>query len=201
MPVFSLILLACAWALYFALHSILASNSFKEQVKQWSTGVYHWYRLGYSFIAGAGFLAVMLFAAFIPSENVFAPFGWMRYAGLIVAAWGVIVCRLAFRHYSLGTFLGTSDKQDEDESLVTTGILSRVRHPLYSGLILISLGYWIYLPSWTNLVTVACWWLYLPVGIWLEEKKLIARFGQEYIEYKKRVPALAPSLLKLFKKD
>lgn len=201
MPLDSLILLAALWALYFGFHSLLATDGIKVRVKQSSPALYRWYRLVYNLFAGAGFLAILLYGGFIGSDPVFVPPGWLRYAGLMVAAWGVIICRISFKNYSLATFIGLSDQKDEDEALVTTGILSYVRHPLYSGLILISLGYWLYLPNWTNLVTVASWWLYLPLGIWLEEKKLVKRHGMAYAEYKKRVPALVPSPRRILKGD
>ena len=36
--------------------------------------------------------------------------------------------------------------------------------------------------------------VYLPIGIRLEEHKLIAQFGEEYRRYRREVPALFPKL-------
>ncbi|MFT6214861.1 MAG: protein-S-isoprenylcysteine O-methyltransferase Ste14 [Roseivirga sp.] len=36
--------------------------------------------------------------------------------------------------------------------------------------------------------------IYLPIGIYLEEKKLIQTYGKAYIKYKEEVPALIPKI-------
>jgi protein-S-isoprenylcysteine O-methyltransferase Ste14 len=45
-----------------------------------------------------------------------------------------------------------------------------------------------------RLVIVVGMSLYLSVGIYYEEKKLIAIYGEEYELYRKKVPALVPLL-------
>jgi protein-S-isoprenylcysteine O-methyltransferase Ste14 len=77
----------------------------------------------------------------------------------------------------------------DDCSLDTSGVLSLVRHPWYTGGILI---------IWarpldtgailTNLVLTA----YFLVGTRLEERKLTAQFGQEYTDYQQRVSMFLP---------
>jgi protein-S-isoprenylcysteine O-methyltransferase Ste14 len=37
--------------------------------------------------------------------------------------------------------------------------------------------------------------VYIPIGIYFEEKKLIKMYGDQYVEYKKRVPAIFPNAL------
>ncbi len=44
-----------------------------------------------------------------------------------------------------------------------------------------------------NLTTLISLFVYLPFGIWLEEKKLIRHFGQAYLDYRQKVPALFPN--------
>lgn len=78
------------------------------------------------------------------------------------------------------------------EKLVTEGIYSYVRHPQYVGLFLITMGFLI---QWPSLTTLIMW----PILIFAyyklamrEEKDVEKQFGQEYSEYKKRVPAFIP---------
>jgi protein-S-isoprenylcysteine O-methyltransferase Ste14 len=76
--------------------------------------------------------------------------------------------------------------------LVTSGIYSRVRHPQYNGLFLISAGLMI---QWPTLVTLLLWPVMFVVYYRLamkEERKMIELFGERYLDYKKSVPAFFP---------
>jgi protein-S-isoprenylcysteine O-methyltransferase Ste14 len=73
------------------------------------------------------------------------------------------------------------------KSLITTGIYSKIRHPIYLGIKLIYLGLALFFKS---TVTVILFFVLLfPVHMYRvrrEEQELIKRFGEEYLEYKKR---------------
>lgn len=80
--------------------------------------------------------------------------------------------------------------------LVTEGVYVHVRHPQYSGLFLITLGFLI---QWPSLTTLIMW----PILIFAyyrlamrEEKNVEKQFGREYLEYKKRVPGFIPKFEK-----
>jgi len=84
-------------------------------------------------------------------------------------------------------------------NLVTTGIYSKIRHPQYSGIFLISIGMLI---QWPTLLTI----LMFPILILAyyrlaqrEEKDVEAKFGVEYKLYKEGVPAFIPKLKNYFK--
>ena len=83
---------------------------------------------------------------------------------------------------------------DEISELKKDGILGYVRHPIYTGTILVILGFFLFIPNLPTLVSCMCMLLYLPIGIYLEEKKLIALYGSAYLEYRDKVPALFPRL-------
>lgn len=112
-----------------------------------------------------------------------------------MATMGIFIIKRAFRNYSTGVFLGLKAEPETGE-LVTEGLQNKVRHPLYSGTILIFLGYFIYNPLLSSFVSLLALFIYLPIGIRLEEKKLIEKFGQAYIDYKNEVGAIFPNLLK-----
>ena len=80
--------------------------------------------------------------------------------------------------------------------LVAEGVYAHVRHPQYSGLFLITLGFLI---QWPSILTLAMWpvlmWSYYRLAM-KEERDMEEQFGQEYLDYKKRVSAFIPSLKK-----
>lgn len=186
------IILICGWSVYFFLHSWLASNSVKMLVSRHSK-FYPYYRLFYSVLSAIGLFLLLAFNSSFQQEYLFQSIGWVWYASLMLATGGVIILSRAFRYYNASSFLGF---KEEDQRFVRNGILNRVRHPIYSGTILIVIGFFLYNPTMPTLVSVVCILTYLPVGIALEEKKLIQQFGEAYRLYKKEVPALIPRIRK-----
>lgn len=186
------IILVCGWGVYFFIHSWLASSSVKTFIRK-HRKIYSYYRLLYSVISTIGLFLLLAFNSSFPQELLFQSIGWVRYTSLILATGGVIIVSRAFRYYKVSSFLGF---KEEDQRFVRSGILNRVRHPIYSGTILIVIGFFLFNPTMPTLVSMACIFTYLPVGIALEEGKLIQQFGEVYRQYKKEVPALIPRIRK-----
>jgi methanethiol S-methyltransferase len=185
------ILLLVGWAIYFSVHSILAANSVKKYVKSISKTGFRFYRLIYSVFSTLGLLALLGVNGFIQTSYFLNPFGITRYLSLMLATLGVIVISRAFREYSLISFIGVGEDSNQFNR---SGILSKIRHPIYSGTILVVIGFLLFNPTVASLVSTCCIFAYLPIGIYLEEKKLILQFGDEYRSYIKEVPALIPKI-------
>jgi protein-S-isoprenylcysteine O-methyltransferase Ste14 len=181
--------LAGGWILYLTLHSVLASERVKRAAQNALGRHYRFYRLAYSTIATIGLVALLIVNGSISASYYFDPSGLPRYASLILTTVGVMIMQRAFKNYRLKAFLGF---EQEESQLRTRGALAWVRHPIYSGLILITLGFFLFIPNLPTLITCGAILLYLPVGIYLEEKKLIREYGDAYRKYKKEVPALIP---------
>lgn len=185
--------LAIGWAFYFFVHSALASEKIKRVVALHLARVKHYYRLFYSSISTLGLLGLFLFQASLPTTFLLESNPAIRYFSLILATAGTLVISRSFKQYSALGFMGF---KQEPVYFVRSGILSKVRHPIYSGTILLVLGFLFFHPTVTTLISVACIFCYLPIGIYLEEKKLIAQFGNEYVKYRNEVPALVPRLFR-----
>lgn len=76
--------------------------------------------------------------------------------------------------------------------LVISGLYRRLRHPQYSGLFLILMGFFL---QWPTLISIAM----LPILVVMyyrlarrEEREMESRFGSQYIAYKQGVPMFWP---------
>ena len=104
---------------------------------------------------------------------------------------GLAMVIMGFR--GLGPSLTANPVPLPAAKLVTTGIYSRLRHPIYAGLILATLGMVIVNGSliklyfWVPLVVL------LSIKIRFEEALLITKYSN-YKKYQAEVPALLPSL-------
>jgi protein-S-isoprenylcysteine O-methyltransferase Ste14 len=78
--------------------------------------------------------------------------------------------------------------------LLTEGIYAQIRHPRYVQVVLGLAGGALIANYPAAYIAAALW---LP-GVWiitqLEEKELIARFGKDYEDYRRRVPGFVPKL-------
>ena len=82
--------------------------------------------------------------------------------------------------------------------LATTGPYAHIRHPQYTGFILIMLGF---LFQWPTLITLVMFPILVYMYVRLarrEEREVAAEFGEEYLRYAKRTPAFFPRLGGLF---
>ncbi len=78
--------------------------------------------------------------------------------------------------------------------MVKDGVYAIVRHPQYLGRMLLSISITLWNPVWFNfilsfiIIIITYQWTYA------EDKSLIEKFGEEYENYKKKVPRLNPIL-------
>ena len=182
--------LILSWITYFALHSILALTSVKNFA--YSAGMApHRYRLIYNILAFVLLIPIMIVSSRTQSSYLFEPSVLFKFLGLMLATWGLIIAKIAFRSYDTKAFLGLG-KLEAESRLSTGGMLKHVRHPLYSGSILIVLGYFLFDPKVSTLISTSMIITYIIIGIQLEERKLIRSFGQAYLDYKRKTPMLIP---------
>ena len=80
----------------------------------------------------------------------------------------------------------------DNQLLITDGIYSHIRHPLYLGELSRNLGFALLFSSFYGLAVMLIANLFLVVRIQIEEKMLIAYFGKDYKDYMKKTYKLIP---------
>jgi protein-S-isoprenylcysteine O-methyltransferase Ste14 len=76
----------------------------------------------------------------------------------------------------------------ETTALVTVGMYRYSRNPMYLGLVLLNIAATIFFGTWLGIIIVATFIFLLNLlQIIPEEEALLDIFGEEYIEYKKKV--------------
>ena len=81
------------------------------------------------------------------------------------------------------------------EGLATSGPYRRTRNPLYFGSAILAVGFAIAAWSWIALILIVGYMLaFYPAVIRSEEIELIARYGGDFEEFSRRVPAFWPRL-------
>jgi protein-S-isoprenylcysteine O-methyltransferase Ste14 len=141
----------------------------------------------------AGITIAVILSGF---SKFFFPGGRTSLAFLIGIA--IMLAGLALRVWSiatLGASFRTTVETHGDQKMIDHGPYRLVRHPSYTGLIIICCGFGIALQNWLSLLIVVI----LPLSallyrIHVEEPALIFSFGSDYIEYQKRTKKLVPWL-------
>jgi len=79
-----------------------------------------------------------------------------------------------------------------ERKLIKEGIYSIIRHPLYLSELCIIMGNFLISGVLSLLLLFLIWIFILPRLLRWEEERLIQRFGEEYIEYKREVGGIIP---------
>ena len=98
---------------------------------------------------------------------------------LFVLGWIIII----FAFFKIGVIPSLRKKSN----LITSGIYSVIRHPIYSGTLISVLGWIILFKSIISMIYFPILCLLYLVATILEEKGLIEEYGDEYLDYKKKV--------------
>ena len=104
----------------------------------------------------------------------------------------MVSCFRSYALLSLGRNISPFPKPRKNHQLVTSGMYSYVRHPMYCGLILASLGLAAITRSETRLALAGLLWFILERKTGFEEKELVGRYPSEYPAYVAKVKKLIP---------
>ena len=186
-------------SLWGILHSLLASLSVKNYLRRMlGDGFMKFYRLLYNTVAVVSIAPVLYLMVSLPNKTLYQiPAPW---SDLMLAGQGLSVLFLfvAVLQTDLLSFAGLRQLIEEERTgdLITSGLYRTIRHPLYTFSLLIL---W-FSPKMTlnSFIVYVSLTLYVLIGIFFEERKLLREFGQAYAEYRSSTPMLLPRLSKNF---
>jgi methanethiol S-methyltransferase len=191
------LVLICLWVCWCALHSLLISRPVTGFLERRFGAAFRFYRIVYNIAALVTLIPVLIYTYSLEGPELFHWAGPLRLVQALLGVAALILFATGARQYDFYRFLGLQQVRENDSCsaltddchLDTRGILALVRHPWYSGGILIV---WARDLDWTAILTNLVITGYFVIGAVLEEKKLVAQFGETYIGYRKRVSMFFP---------
>lgn len=181
-----------SWLVFYTLHSVLASTTIKKFGEN-LLGSKKQYRMLYSIFSIISLLLVFCVLIVSPSHYLISRTKLTLVFSFITSTYGLIILKRSFKYISTSNFIGLTESKKND--LITKGLHSYIRHPIYSGTLLVFIGAMLFYPTDLMLASLICLVVYLPIGIFLEEEKLIKYFGDEYLEYRSKVKAIIPKVI------
>jgi len=139
------------------------------------------------------FLAIYISLYFAGAHIAMLP-GWVFSLGIVLIILGIIL-----RQWSmaiLGRFFSPVIGTQEGQKVIEKGPYKYIRHPSYTGALIIFIGLGLALQSWAAVLTlILLFTVAYGYRMYVEEKTLISELGEQYIEYKKRTKKLIPYIV------
>jgi protein-S-isoprenylcysteine O-methyltransferase Ste14 len=197
MIVTPLLLLSVLLSLWCFLHSFLISNRITKTIQNRSGKLFQYYRIVYNLFSLLSFLPIIYYSISIKSEPVFHWEGKLQIIRILFITLTLYLFYAGSKSYDLASFLGFRQIKESRHhksmsphgSINTKGILRFIRHPWYTATLL---TLWLRNLNQSAILVNLILSVYLIIGCYLEEKKLVLEFDDEYREYQKKVSMLFP---------
>lgn len=177
----TLVLLAI-WRIYWFLHKKEAA--IKKPKTEFNTRFFEQILL---VLIGSYVLINLLGFVIFPFDNIF-----IQTIGLVLVILGITENIIARKTLDANWTECYQYQIKKNHELITKGIYSYVRHPIYGGLILFIPGALMVAGSYTFIAGLIVTLFSVEVFARREEKLLIKHFGKKYIEYKKTTKKFIP---------
>lgn len=142
--------------------------------------------------AGLGVLLFFTFPIFAPGTTMVPQLPFIG-VGITLACAGTVLRWWAIR--VLGASFTGSVVLEASQRLITHGPYRRVRHPAYTGILLVVAGFGFMMSNWASILSISAgMFVGLLYRISIEESALSRHFGLEYREYMQSTKRLVPFL-------
>ena len=156
---------------------------------------FRFYRLLYSFFATASLTIILWYLFSLKSLMLWNAGYFEKGFSIISIGFGLTIMLICIKKYFV--YLSGVDvfiKTKSENHLQVKGLHKFVRHPLYAGTLVFLWGLFLFNPLVSWFISAICITIYTRIGIYFEEKKLIAEFGESYKEFASSTPMLIPRL-------
>lgn len=185
--------------LFAVIHSFLAADFIKNKAEKHLKYMFRYYRIIYNMLSIITFAPVILLwiTYSASSPPVYSIPGWMYPFIILIRIVAIGLFIYAGMQTDILKFIGLRQKIGKGKNeLIKIGAYGIVRHPLYTGGIMILFTK--LEMSQLDLAAVLMISIYFIVGAYIEERRLLANFGEDYRKYQKEVSMFVP--VKWFKK-
>ncbi len=188
--VFAFLIFYILWLVWF----------FFEMIFSWTTpfirskGKIVFEDMGSTVLIIVSSLACFVFVIYISVNEISLLSPWFTYLGLAIFLSGML-----FRFWAilvLGRYFSPIVGLYKNHTVITSGPYRLVRHPSYTGALVMLFGYAVILRSWIGAVVMLA--VMLPVYLYrirVEEDVLKKRFSNEYLKYAKGKKKIMPFII------
>ncbi|HUI44413.1 MAG TPA: isoprenylcysteine carboxylmethyltransferase family protein [Nitrospirota bacterium] len=191
---------------FAVIHSMTVTQKFKDACRNifGDTFMRVFYRALYNTVSFiTAFIAFFLIHR-LPDQELWAAPLWLRWIMYGIQIAGLTFGSLAFEYLDTWEFMGFKQiwryasrhevggniEGQTQKELVTGGVYGIVRHPLYfAGLVIFTFNPHV---TFNTLTVTVLADLYFLFGMFIEERRFLEIFGDQYREYMKRVPRFIP---------
>lgn len=176
---------------FAGLHSLLATDYIKDKAMMLFRKGFRFYRLMYTFISIFTFVpAFLVWLKYTDSTPIVYSLPEQLYPLIILVRSGALVM-FVYAVFQTGILEFIGIRQEETKKiLITSGAYGIVRHPLYTGGVILLFTRMDM--SQLDLIAVLLVSVYLVIGAFIEERRLLPVFGEEYRRYQQEVSMFIP---------
>jgi protein-S-isoprenylcysteine O-methyltransferase Ste14 len=180
--------------IFFIQHSVMVRKSFRRSLAQYIPEIY----IGTVYAISSGIALFMVLLFWQRTSHIIAtadgPFRWflrIAFAASMAGFYWTTTALSYFDPFGIRVILlRLRRKEPKEMPLTIKGPYRYIRHPLYLFILILIWS----CPDLTldRLVFNILWTVWIYIGTLLEERDLIADFGETYKEYQQKVPMLVP---------
>ncbi len=182
------------WIIWCTLHSAMISLTVTNYLKRKLGIGFRFYRVCFNIVSLATVTPLFLWH---PTEPFFTWDGYLVIGKIFIYLIGTFLAVAGGLRYDILHFVGirqireitSNTLMSEAGELNTGGILGIIRHPWYLAAFI---WFWVSDLGTGEIIRNVILDSYIVIGVYLEERKLVAELGDKYREYQRQVPMLIP---------